>query len=262
MNAETLRVSIVQTSIAWEDKARNLDSFEQKVQSCSSCSDVVVLPEMFTTGFSMQGASELAESTTGTTIARVKKWALEGDVLIIGSFIATENNKLYNRAFAVLPNQEIYWYDKKHLFSMSGEDDIFSAGENVCIVPYKGWNIALTTCYDIRFPVWLRNVNNAYDMLVVVANWPASRKEAFNTLLKARAIENLSYVCASNCIGTDGKGISYTGNSQVIDFKGFVVANVAENADTIVSYTVEKESLTRFRTNFPAWKDADSFLLQ
>ncbi|MBP6284903.1 MAG: nitrilase family protein, partial [Paludibacteraceae bacterium] len=105
-------------------------------------------------------------------------------------------------------------------------------------------------------------VNNAYDMLVVVANWPASRKEAFNTLLKARAIENLSYVCASNCIGTDGKGISYTGNSQVIDFKGFVVANVAENADTIVSYTVEKESLTRFRTNFPAWKDADSFLLQ
>jgi omega-amidase len=261
MTNNKLTVSIIQTNIAWENKPSNLTLFEQKIQACASYSDIVLLPEMFTTGFSMN-AHELAETKHEQTVQKLKQWAQAGNVMIVGSFIAKEEKNVYNRGFAVLPSQEIYWYDKKHLFSMSGEDSIFTAGKTQCIVPYKGWHIALAICYDLRFPVWLRNTQNAYDMLLVVANWPESRKDAFNTLLKARAIENMCYVCASNRIGTDGNGVRYAGNSQIIDCKGTILADTKEHTEAIISTEINKDSLELFRQKFPAWKDADSFTIE
>lgn len=260
MIQDNLTVSIIQTDITWENKAKNLEMFAEKVRACGSYSDIILLPEMFTTGFSMH-ASNLAETVNDETINTLKKWALTENAMLVGSFIAIDNNHVYNRGFAVLPSQEIYWYDKKHLFSMSKEDAVFTPGNAPCIVPYKGWNISLAICYDLRFPVWLRNTNNAYDMLLVVANWPESRKEAFNTLLKARAIENSCYVCAANRIGIDGNQVVYAGNSQIVDFKGTIVANTAEHTDNIVSATVNKDLLIAFREKFPVWKDADPFSL-
>ncbi len=260
MKHDKLNISIIQTSLFWEDVSKNLEWFEQKIQACPTETDIIVLPEMFTTGFSMH-AAHLAEIHNGKTINKLKQWASTHNCMFMGSYIAIENNQLFNRGFAVLPNHDAFYYDKKHLFTMSGEDKVFTSGNQHTTISFNGWNIALFICYDLRFPVWLRNINNHYDILVLVANWPESRKDAFNTLLKARAIENSCYVCASNRIGIDGYGTQFSGNAQIIDYKGNILAMGTEHTDDIVSYSINKKSLDEFRQKFPVWKDADQFTL-
>lgn len=253
-----LNVSILQYDIAWEDKAANVATVERMLASSETSHDLVVLPEMFSTGFSMQ-SNLLAEESSGETIARIKRLAKEYDAAICGSFIAADAGNYYNRGFFITPDSECY-YDKRHLFRMGSETKHFSPGNGRLIVPFRGFNICLLVCYDLRFPVWARNVDNEYDLLVYVANWPQQRAHVWNALLVARAIENLSYVCGANRIGTDGMNLHYAGDSSVIDFKGEGIARL-HSLEGIATSQLSKQKLDMFREKFPAWKDADRFEL-
>jgi predicted amidohydrolase len=216
----TLRVSIVQSDIVWENKIENLIRFHFLLESLEGKCDLAVLPEMFTTGFSMN-VPELAETNAGDTVRSLQAWAKELDFAIAGSFLAKNaDGQLFNRGFFVTPNGETIFSDKRHLFRMGGEDQVFSSTDSYPIISYQGWNIRLTVCYDLRFPVWMRNKENEYDLLLCVANWPASRAKVWDTLLKARAIENQCYVCGVNRIGTDVTGLAHQGDSMIIDYKG------------------------------------------
>ena len=209
-----LRISLAQIDIEWENIQENLCRLEIKLQALSGKTDIVVLPEMFSTGFTMQ-SHLFAETINGDTISTLRKWATKYNLALVGSFICSENEAYYNRAFFLAPNNEEYFYDKRHLFRMGNEPKHFSAGNKRCIFNWQGWKICLLICYDLRFPVWSRNVINEYDLLIFVANWPASRSRAWDTLLCARAIENQSYVCGVNRIGNDAMGISYNGGSAL-----------------------------------------------
>jgi omega-amidase len=180
---------------------------------------------------------------------------------LVGSFNCEEQGKYFNRAFFVTPSHLCYFYDKRHLFRMGEEADHFSAGSKQLIIPYKGFNIALLVCYDLRFPVWSRNRDNGYDVLVYVANWPASRRKVWDTLLRARALENMSYVIGVNRVGTDGYKLPYDGGSIVISAKGETLASVADNTEGTATVSIDTESLIHFRNKFPVWKDADAFKL-
>ncbi|MDL2243656.1 amidohydrolase [Bacteroidales bacterium OttesenSCG-928-J19] len=255
-----LRISIIQKDLVWEDKDINLSVFGDAIKSLRGTTDVVVLPETFTTGFSMN-ADYLAEDDQGKTIQTVKYWAETCNLAVCGSFIASEGEKFYNRSFCITPH-DAYYYNKRHLFRMGGEQDVFSSGEDVTIFSYKGWNIRLAVCYDLRFPVWLRNKGNEYDLLILSANWPEARNSVWETLLKARAIENQSYVCGVNRIGDDSNGIRHAGNSLLIDYKGNPVASAGAHQENVLTVEIDKESLDRFRIKFPAWKDADRFEIE
>ncbi|MDR0824430.1 MAG: amidohydrolase [Prevotella sp.] len=252
-----LRVSLVQYDIVWEDKDANLNYVESKIKELAGHTDVVALPEMFSTGFSMN-SRDLAEPVQGKTISTLKRWAAEYDIAICGSYIAKEDDNYYNRGFFITPREE-YYYDKRHLFRMSNESQSFSAGEKKLIVEHKGFHICLLICYDLRFPVWARNVGNEYDILIYVANWPASRMKVWNALLPARALENMACVCGVNRIGTDGNGLKYTGGSKMINAMGDEVLSLSPAAEQIGTVSVSKNELERFRTKFPVWKDADKF---
>ena len=197
---ESIRISIIQTDIVWENKQENLRLLHEKLQSLRGITEIVVLPEMFTTGFSMNSRL-LAEPVSGTTLRSLKNYAIEFHLSLAGSFICEEQGSYYNRAFLITPDGQEFYYDKRHLFRMGHEAEHFSAGSRKVIIPYNGWNICLQVCYDLRFPVWSRNVNNEYDLLIYVASWPTPRIQAWNTLLCARAIENQCYVCGVNRIG-------------------------------------------------------------
>lgn len=253
-----LRVTIVQMDIAWEDKEKNLEKVHDFILSDFSTSDVFILPEMFSTGFSMN-CSQLAESEVGNTVSKIKMWAIKYNVAICGSFIAEDKGEFYNRGFFITPENE-YFYDKHHLFRMGNEANVFSAGDSRLIFDYKGFNICLFICYDLRFPVWARNLNNEYDLLVYVANWPASRMNIWNTLLSARAIENMCYVCGVNRVGIDANKLIYEGGSRLIDAKGNVLNSIdkKEGTETII---ISKKELCAFREKFPVWKDADKFTI-
>ena len=199
---DSLRISITQNDLVWENKQENLRQVHQQLQSLDGSTEIVVLPEMFSTAFSMQ-SDKLAEPITGDTITQLKQWSNEYRVAICGSFIASDHGEFFNRAFFLTPTGEDYFYDKRHLFRMGREADSFSGGESRLIIPYKSWNICMLVCYDLRFPVWSRNVDNEYDLLIYVANWPSSRRLVWDTLLRARALENQCYVCGVNRIGTD-----------------------------------------------------------
>ncbi|MDH8700917.1 omega-amidase [Dysgonomonadaceae bacterium PH5-43] len=254
-----LRVSCVQSSIEWEDKLRNLTHFYSLISQLKGKSDVVVLPETFTTGFSMK-ASHLAETIEEDTIKTIKSWAQEFGFAIAGSFISKEdNNTLYNKAFFVTPEGDTYFYNKRHLFRMGEENKVFSPGDTYSIINYKGWNIRLIVCYDLRFPVWIRNKNNEYDLLICVANWPKARAKVWSSLLVARAIENLCYVCGVNRVGEDGNGLKYQGDSLIIDYKGNALAEAINDEESLLTVSVNKDKLNDFREKFPAWKDADDF---
>ncbi|GHT72589.1 amidohydrolase [Bacteroidia bacterium] len=254
-----LRISFIQSAIAWEDKTQNLHDFYARVFSLKGLSDLVVLPEMFSTGFSMQ-ASYLAETNEGNTIQTVRQWAKESNLAIAGSFLAKNaENRLFNRGFFVTPEGKSHFSDKRHLFRMAEEHHLFTAGNSYTIIPYKGWNIRLIVCYDLRFPVWIRNRSNEYDLLLCVANWPQPRANAWDILLKARAIENLCYVCGVNRIEKDGNGISYQGDSALIDFKGNLLAQAEKNQPAVITDCLYKRDLEAFRAKFPAWEDADYF---
>lgn len=257
MNADQLRIALVQTDLYWEDVTANLASLEERIMSIENSVDMIVLPEMFTTGFSMDG--NLAEPMNLTTTRWMQQMAARTGALLIGSFIVKESGKLYNRACCVFPDHTIRYYDKRHLFRMGAENDTYTGGAERIVIEWKGWRICPLICYDLRFPVWSRNdAEVPFDLLVYIANWPARRAHAWNTLLQARAIENLCYVAGVNRVGTDGKGLSYQGDSVLLDFLGEPRVR-AEHHDRIVIGTVSKTDLIQFRSAFPAHLDADSF---
>ena len=253
-----MRITLIQDKIFWADKAANLQKTGEQLAALAGQTDLIVLPEMFSTGF-CTGKIKLAETMDGETVQTLKSWAQKYKLAITGSFIATENDKIYNRAFFVFPTGDIETADKRHLFSVGGEHNHFSIGDKRMIVNYCGFNICVLVCYDVRFPVWSRNVNNEYDLLVYSANFPQKRINEWDILLQARAIENQAYVCGVNRVGADGLGINYNGHSILIDFKANTILNFPENTKFIQTFDLQLEPLQRYREKFPVWKDADKF---
>ncbi len=255
-----MRISLIQDAIVWADKNANLKKTANKLLSLAGKTDLVVLPEMFSTGFCVDNL-DLAETMDGETVQLLKKWAQEFQFAITGSFIATENGKCYNRSFFVFPTGEISTADKRHLFSMGGEQNYFSAGNSKLIVRYLDFNICVLVCYDVRFPVWSRNVNNEYDLLIYVANFPQRRISDWDYLLKARAIENQTYLCGVNRVGMDGLGIQYSGHSVLLDYNANQIIDFADNERSIQTAELDIEPLQQYRKKFAVWKDADDFVL-
>jgi predicted amidohydrolase len=258
MVQETLKIAAIQLELVWEKAAANRAQIEKMFGQLAPDVDVVFLPEMFSTGFTMNVAG-VAELMNGSTVEWLRYQADKHDIAICGSLIIQENNEYFNRLVFAEPSGNISYYDKRHLFRMGNENLHFKPGKQRLIVQYKGWRICPLICYDLRFPVWSRN-RNEYDILAYLANWPGSRSVVWNTLLKARAIENQSYVVGVNCVGVDGNQIGYLGQSQFIDAKGHVLAQV-NNFQGIISAEFSFGELTAFRTKFPVLDDADSFLL-
>ena len=253
-----MRISLVQHSISWADKTTNIQNVGELLCVLAGQTDLVVLPEMFTTGFCTDEL-HLAETMKGETVVTLCEWAVKYNLAITGSFIATENGKIYNRAFFVFPTGKIKTADKRHLFSMGGEHRYFSAGNKRMIVNYCGFNICVLVCYDIRFPVWGRNINNEYDLLIYVANFPERRIADWDILLKARAIENQTYLCGVNRVGVDGLGIEYSGHSVLLDAKAIPLLTFPENETSIQTTDLLLEPLQRYRKKFSVWYDADIF---
>lgn len=255
-----MKITLIQDKVFWADKAANFEAVERHLQKVQGKTDLVVLPEMFSTGFCIE-QPELAESMEGVTVQQLKNWAVKYQMAITGSFIATENGENFNRGFFVFPDGKIVTADKRHLFSVGGENNHFSAGNKKLLVNYKGFNIQLLICYDLRFPVWARNMDNAYDLLIYVANFPEKRIRNWDILLQARAIENQCYVCGVNCVGIDGAGISYNGHSVLLDYLAKPLVACPENETAILTYEINAEPLLKFRTKSPFWKDADRFTI-
>ncbi|MCL1938863.1 MAG: amidohydrolase [Candidatus Azobacteroides sp.] len=254
-----LRLGIIQSGISWENKEKNLNDYEALISSLEGKADLAVLPEMFTTGFSME-AAYLAETNAGNTVQTIRAWTKKYDLAIAGSFLATESeNRLFNRGFFITPEGESFFSDKRHLFRISGENEVFTAGKAQPIISWRQWNIRLIVCYDLRFPVWTRNKANEYDLLLCVANWPQTRAVVWNVLLRARAIENLCYVCGVNRIGKDAYDISYQGESTVLDYKGNSMLEAGKDTESALTISLSKEKIQAFREKFPVWKDADTF---
>jgi len=254
-----LRISLIQAGIFWEDKVRNIEQYGNILKNLSGKSDLAVLPEMFSTGFSMQ-ISHLSETTEGKTVQTIRSWAKEFNLAICGSFLAKDDSeRVFNRAFFITPDGDEWYCDKRHLFRMGAEHEQFTAGDRIIIVPYKGWNFRMIVCYDLRFPVWTRNRKNEYDVLICPANWPAVRAYAWQTLLVARAMENQCYVCGVNRIGKDGQDIEHQGDSVLIDFKGNRILETVPNVESVATGILRKNQLENFRERFPAWMDADEF---
>jgi predicted amidohydrolase len=253
-----LRVSLVQTDLVWEDPAANCAQIEEKLAAFAGLTDVIVLPEMFATGFSMTPTG--AEIGKGPALQWMQVQANRLGALIVGSLKVKQQNSFFNRLYAVHPDGTYASYDKRHLFRMGGEQQFYQAGNQQVMITYKQWNIALFVCYDLRFPVWSRNVKMAYDVAIYVANWPAARANAWRTLLQARAIENLCYVVGVNRVGSDANELSYAGDSLLVDFKGGLLLDL-QAEDQILSSELSAEALAEFRAKFPAHLDADSFSL-
>jgi len=253
-----MRITLIQDKIFWADKAANLQKTGEQLTALAGQTELVVLPEMFTTGFCTDEL-HLAETMDGETVQTLRNWAVKYQLAITGSFIATENENVYNRAFFVFPSGEIRTADKRHLFSMGGEHNHFSAGNKRMMVNYCGLNICVLVCYDVRFPVWSRNVNNEYDLLIYPANFPQSRIADWDILLQARAIENQCYVCGVNRVGVDGLGIDYNGHSALLDFKAAPLLSFPENKSSIQTAELRLELLQSYREKFAVWRDADRF---
>lgn len=257
---QDLTVTIVQTALHWHDAAANRAMFSEKLANVAPATDLIVLPEMFTTGFSMR-AAELAEEPEGETLRWMQTMATEHDAVITGSVIVKENDNYYNRLFWVRPDGTYEKYDKKHLFRMAKEHYTYTSGKEKLLVELNGWNICPLVCYDLRFPVWSRNKENAYDLILYVANWPKVRSLAWSTLLQARAIENVAYCVGINRVGTDGNGHLYSGDSAIIHPKGYKLLETSEQ-EGIYTITLSKKELLEFREIFPAHLDADVFSLE
>jgi len=258
----TISISLIQSELAWEDKATNLFQFEKKINSIKEVSQIIVLPEMFSTGFSMK-PSELAEKMDGETVQWMKRIAAEQKKIITGSVIIEENNQYFNRLLWVLPNGTVGLYDKRHLFAFAGEDNFYTAGNKRLITSVIGWKINTQICYDLRFPVWARQQSNEepeFDILLYVANWPERRNHAWKSLLIARAIENQCYVIGVNRVGKDGNGIDHSGDSILVDPLGEVLYTKA-HLEEISTHALSKEKLLEVRSKFPFWKDADDFTI-
>lgn len=232
--------------------------FEEKIWQITAPTDIIVLPEMFQTGFTMEHEG-LSEPMNLTTFKWMKQMAAQTKAVVTGSYIVKAGGETFNRLVWMQPDGNFKTYDKRHLFRMANEHDHFSGGSERLIVEWKGWKICPLICYDLRFPVWSRNVDLAYDMVLYVANWPAVRVNAWDTLLKARAMENLAYAVGLNRVGADGKGIEYNGHSGAYSPKGETLA--FSESEEIISFTLSKSSLSDFREKFPAQLDADTFTI-
>ena len=264
----TLTITTIQTDLKWEDKAANLRTLEDKILSIPGNTELVVLPEMFSTGFSMRPEG-LAERMDGPTLAWMRSVAARKRIILTGSVIIEEEGNYFNRLIWMLPNGEYGYYDKRHRFAYAGENEQYTAGHRRLITSVKGWKIMPLVCYDLRFPVWSRQTPAPdpdtplleYDVLLYVANWPQRRSLAWKTLLQARAIENQSYVVGLNRVGNDGNNIYHSGDSMIIDPLGEILYHGAEKED-IFTITLQKDTLTDIRQRFPFWRDADSFSIQ
>lgn len=249
----SLRICLLQSELHWENISANLAMLNQKLGQLEP-SDLVILPEMFTTGFSMNAAA-LAEPMHGTTMQWMQQKAESLNTVIVGSLIIKEKGNYYNRLIWMPPNGDMLFYDKKHLFTMAGEEKIYTAGKKKVLIDYKGWKICPFVCYDLRFPVWNRNQQD-YDLALYVANWPDKRSYHWRSLLTARAIENQAYVVAVNRVGTDGKGFYYSGHSSVIDPAGEILYQKADVEDLFYT-TLKKAHLNQVREQLPFLRDRD-----
>jgi omega-amidase len=255
---DNLRIALLQADLLWENSEANLNQFNEQLENIHKA-DLIVLPEMFNTGFT-QNVASMAQSISGEARAWMEKKAKEKSATIMGSIIVKEHNQYYNRLIMATPVGEIKCYDKRHLFRMGGEHENFTAGKYQTIFELSNWRIKPLICYDLRFPIWSRNQNN-YDLLVYVANWPKPRREVWKTLLKARAIENQCYVIGVNRIGIDGMGIEYAGDSMVVDYKGNIMSELPDGKTGIIETTLLLSALHEFRNKFPVYLDADSFTI-
>lgn len=261
-----LKVALIQSDLIWENPTENRRVFEKKIRELPTNTDLVMLPEMFTTGFTMD-AEKNAETMDGKTVNWMRNLALSKNCAITGSIIikeplcnSTKKETYFNRLIFAHPSGKIDFYDKKHLFTLAGEHTVFSAGNEQVLINFKGWKICPFICYDLRFPAWARNTKN-YDLLLYVASWPTPRIEAWNTLLKARAIENMSYTIGVNRIGTDANGYKYNGNSVGFDMLGKCLAkNINEEVTLLIE--LDKENQNKTRNRFRFLEDKDQFTFQ
>ena len=262
--SSNLSIALVQTDLYWQDKIANLAMLEEKIWSLNQKVDLILLPEMFPTGFSME-AEKLAEPMNLHIHKWMKQVAAQTGAVIAGSAIIQEAGNYYNRLLWVEPDGSTQHYDKRHLFRMAEEHQTFSMGTKLPIFALRGWHICPQICYDLRFPVWSRNGweddRPGYDVVFYVASWPAARASAWDTLLPARAIENLAYSIGVNRVGTDGNGINYNGHSAVYNYKGNRLLDLEEK-DQIQIIQLDGKALDEFRAKFPAWKDADEFTIR
>jgi len=251
-----MKIALIQAPLIWENPEANREYFEERVNSIEQEIDLIILPEMFTTGFTMN-PKNVAETMEGETILKLKDLAKNKNTAITGSLIIIENEKYYNRLIFVFPSGKIEYYDKRHLFSLAGEEKIYTSGKEKQIVEYKGWKICPMICYDLRFPVFSRNTED-YDLLLYVANWPKPRTNAWDILLKARSVENMCYTLGVNRIGFDESGHEYVGHSQAIDFLGNTIIN-AEESEGVFIADLDKNAMLEARHKFGFLNDRDAF---
>lgn len=255
-----LKIACIQSDIVWENPKVNIENYSSLIDTLPKDIDLVILPEMFSTGFSMN-PSQCFETMDGASVTWMKQLASEKNIAIMGSLVIKEESRFYNRFIFVHPDGKLEFYDKRHLFTLVGENKIYTAGSRKTIINYLGWKICLMICYDLRFPVWSRN-DIEYDLLVYVANWPEKRISAWDTLLKARAIENMCYTIGVNRVGVDANKYNYVGHTQVIDSLGNIIANSDLDNETIVETTLDKSALNTIRDKFLFLKDKDSFFIE
>lgn len=251
-----MNISLIQAPLFWEKPESNRNYFEKKINNLGFETDLVILPEMFTTGFTMHPKS-VAENMNGETIQLLQNLASKNQLAITGSLVIEEDRNYYNRMVFVFPNGNVEYYDKRHLFTLAGEHLVYNPGSSKTIVTYKGWKICLQICYDLRFPVFARNVES-YDLLIYVANWPKPRINAWDILLKARAVENLCYVIGVNRIGEDDNLLHYVGHSQVVDELGNFIIEPSEN-EGIFTTKLDKNKMLETRSKLNFLNDQDAF---
>lgn len=260
MAVDALNIAIIQSDLIWENPEENRVAFTNKIISIIESVDIIVLPEMFTTGFTMN-AAQMAETMDGDTVQWMRQIAAQKEAAVVGSIIIKSNELFYNRLVFVHPKGHIDHYDKRHTFTLAGEHNIYAAGTQKLIVDYKGWKICPLVCYDLRFPVWARNVEN-YDVLIYVANWPKARISAWDALLKARAIENMSYCIGVNRVGKDGNNHEYSGHSAAYDMLGTRMDTLPYDDEAIEMISLHKENLYHTRNKLNFLEDRDLFSLE
>ena len=254
-----MKIALIQSSLFWENPTANRNYFEQKISAIKEKVDLIVLPEMFTTGFTMN-PENVAETMQGETILSLQSLAKAGNFAITGSLTIKENKNFYNRLVFIFPSGEIQFYDKRHLFTLAGEDKVYKSGKEKLIVEYLGWKFCPLICYDLRFPVFARNTEN-YDVLIYMANWPKTRINAWDILIKARSIENMCYTIGVNRIGSDDNKFEYVGHSQAVDFLGNCIVEPQENEGVFIA-ELNKEKLVETRSKLGFLNDQDSFALK
>ncbi len=252
-----LHIVGIQADLTWENPIKNLAFFEEKIHALHKEVDLIVLPEMFSSGFTMH-PKNIAEKMTGNTVLWMQRLARKQRIALVGSLVIEENKNYYNRLLFVHPSGKTEWYDKKHAFTLAGEEKVYTAGSEKLIVTFKGWKICPLICYDLRFPVWSRNAEN-YDVLIYVANWPVIRIQAWKALLKARAIENMSFTIGVNRIGVDANKYEYSGDSSILNCMGEELSTLKKNENGIIKATLVKTEQNSFRERLGFLNDKEAF---